>query len=201
VSYQPAQDSHNLAELSPQELDNLLSCFFAIADEAFNLSGGWTLRRGLLRVLEQVVRTQYWSTITGMFHNLSHSLNEEQIGTWLDQLKDKFWPDEAKGKVNVPSSNAKGQDEGIGPHDAAHLVEAVEETREKSKEEKQAWHLKAKSVVVAQTPTGSAFFLGPGGKQSCEKALNLLHEEICSPETSLDLVLTAVLKICDIVAR
>ncbi|UZJ53976.1 hypothetical protein CBS101457_003296 [Exobasidium rhododendri] len=203
------------SELSPQDLDNLLSCAFAIADEAFNLSGGWTLRRGLLRVLEQVVRTQYWSSIMGMFHNLSHSLNEEQIGTWLDQLKDKFWPDEKKGKSTVPlytsSSNnggntngstiAEGKADGVGPHDAAHLVEAVEETKERSVEEKQACHLKAKSIVVAQTPSGSAFFLGPGGKQSCEKALNLLHEEICNPETSLDLVLTLVLKLCDIVAR
>ena len=194
------------AELSQQDLDNLLSCFFAIADEAFNLSGGWTLRRGMLRVLEQVVRTQYWSSIMGMFHNLSHSLNQEQIGGWLTQLKDKFWPLDRKPAAKTAAEKTKtaldshGEGETI-QEAASALLDAAEETKERTSAEKSACHLKAKSIVVAQTPVGSAYFLGPGGKQSCEKALNLLHEEVCNPETSLDLVLTVVLKLCDIVAR
>lgn len=218
TSTSPAQQDSNTnsSELSPQELDNLLSCFFAIADEAFNLSGGWTLRRGLLRVLEQVVRTQYWSSIMGIFHNLSHSLNQEQIASWIVQLKDQFWPDEAA----VPSDQNKSAsaapnattfteiphpshpEKNVEESAAELLVEAVEESGpDRSAKAKLACHLQAKNIVISQTPAGSAYFLGPGGKQSCEKALNLLHEEITKPETSLDLVLTIVLKLCNIAAR
>ena len=196
-------------DLSPQEMDNLLSCAFAIADEAFNLSGGWTLRRGLLRVIEQVVRTQYFSSIMGMFHNLAYSLNQEQIASWTVQLKEKFWPNEVTtapiSKQQQPQSHPTSNGVHVqaqGQEAAAELlVEAVGDestAEERGREEKLACHLKAKSIIVGQTPVGSAYFLGPGGKQSCEKALSLLHEEITKPETSLDLVLTVFLKLCDI---
>jgi hypothetical protein len=205
-SSQSMSSAHDLKyDLSPQEMDTLLSCAFAIADEAFNLSGGWTLRRGLLRVLEQVVRTQYFSSIMGMFHNLAYSLNQEQIASWIVQLKEKFWPDE--GAVPAVTSKDQKQHTQSDLHErrqeaaAELLVEAVGDesgAEERSSEEKLACHLKAKSIIIAQTPVGSAYFLGPGGKQSCEKALNLLHEEVTKPETSLDLVLTVFLKLCDI---
>lgn len=193
-------------ELSQVDLDNLLSCLFAIADEAFNLSGGWTFRRGMLRVFEQIVRTQYWSSLLGVFNNVAHSLNQEQLGRWCEEIKDKFWPEEKEASpqgggaedggptlVDVAAeANAKSDDV-----DGATTVPGTTRTHE----DMQATHMQAQAILVRHVPASSAYFLGPGGRQSCERAVLVLHQEMTRPSTSLDLVLSLVLKLCDLVAQ
>lgn len=245
------------SELSQVDLDNLLSCIFAIADEAFNLSGGWTFRRGMLRVFEQIVRTQYWSSILGVFNNMVHSLSHEQVGNWCKDAKVKFWPDEPSSKATqtqahsataqqqTTSSKAQtdstlGEREGLGDAVVEAALDATQSVIEKnqngtSKEDiakstttttfdqekqqdaknslsssppttrtmaqKAATHARAQQILLSHVPSASAFFLGPGGRQSCERAVICVHEEITQPTTSLDLVLTVILKLCDIAAK
>lgn len=221
------------SELSQADLDNLLSCIFAIADEAFNLSGGWTFRRGMLRVFEQIVRTQYWSSILGVFNNMVHSLSHEQVGNWCTDAKVKFWPDEPSSKAAAAAANGSasqhasiksqphvGEGEGFGDavvEAALDATQAVTEEAEKSGSGSAAnsntvppkrtvsqmasTHARAQQILLSHVPSSSAFFLGPGGRQSCERAVICVHEEITQPTTSLDLVLTVVLKLCDIAAR
>ncbi|CDW98898.1 hypothetical protein [Sporisorium scitamineum] len=80
------------SHLSARHLDMLLSSIFAVADEAFNLQGGWTLRRGMLRVLEQVVRTTYATSIVAGFNNTAASLNVDNFAKWIGDLTNVMWP-------------------------------------------------------------------------------------------------------------
>ncbi|PWN32465.1 uncharacterized protein FA14DRAFT_74474 [Meira miltonrushii] len=228
------------SELSQADLDNLLSCIFAIADEAFNLSGGWTFRRGMLRVFEQIVRTQYWSSILGVFNNMVHSLSHEQVGNWCKDAKVKFWPDEPSSKAAMAAAAAAaqanasaaqqassksqptaGEGEGFGDAVVEAALDATQAVTEEAAEktgsgpgtnanavppkrtvaQMAATHARAQQILLSHVPSSSAFFFGPGGRQSCERAVICVHEEITQPTTSLDLVLTVVLKLCDIAAR
>jgi hypothetical protein len=162
------------AELSQRDLDALLASVFAVADEAFNISGGWTLRRGMLRVLEQVVRANYASSILGVFNTTSSALSSAQLGVWVDELREKYWPDGkwsgAPGEERTPAMRA--------------------ETARR-----------ARAVCIGLAPPQAGYFLGPGGKVSCEKALATVHETITSPVCSLDLALTVMLRLLDVAVR
>jgi hypothetical protein len=208
--------------MSSDDLDNFLSCIFAIADEAFSLSGGWTFRRGMLRVFEQIVRTQYWSSLLAVFNDAAQSVTPEQLGKWCTEIKDKFWPDEPSSTNNLGQAAANGHGEqdvapvetlgeavveaaieaahSNGESSGNHASVAMAEVKRTQAQRLEA-HRKAQAILLSYIPASSAIFMGPGGRQSCQRALICVHEEICQPSTSLDLVLTVVLKMCDIAAR
>ncbi|SNX83443.1 uncharacterized protein MEPE_02150 [Melanopsichium pennsylvanicum] len=168
------------SQLSSKHLDMLLSSIFAVADEAFNLQGGWTLRRGMLRVLEQVVRTTYASSIVAGFNNSAAGLNVDNFAKWISDLTNTMWP------------NGRHWGSEIGTPD---------EKVERAAEEKQRTAEKAREIVVSYAPAQAGFMLGPGGKVACVKALAEVHATLMDPVTSIDLGLTVVLKALDMASR
>ncbi|KAJ1028800.1 hypothetical protein NDA16_001965 [Ustilago loliicola] len=168
------------SELSARHLDMLLSSIFAVADEAFNLQGGWTLRRGMLRVLEQVVRTTYASSIVAGFNNSAAGLNVDNFAKWIAALTETMWP---------------------GGRRWGSEIGTPDEKKERTEEEKQRTAEKAREIVVSYAPAQSGYLLGPGGKVACVKALAEVHATLMDPITACDLGLTVVLKALDMASR
>ncbi len=168
------------SELSARQLDMLLSSIFAVADEAFNVQGGWTLRRGMLRVLEQVVRTTYASSIVAGFNNAAAGLNVENAAKWIAQLTETMWP------------NGRRWGSEIGTPD---------EVLPRTEAQKRATAERARQIVVSYAPAQAGYVLGPGGKMACVKALAEVHETVMDPITASDLGLTVVLKALDMASR
>jgi len=158
----------------------LLSSIFAVADEAFNLQGGWTLRRGMLRVLEQVVRTTYATSIVAGFNNSAAGLNVDNFAKWISDLTNTMWP------------NGRRWGSEIGTED---------EKQERTEEEKRRTAEKAREIVVSYAPAQAGYLLGPGGKMACVKALAEVHATVMDPITACDLGLTVVLKALDMASR
>ncbi|WFC95982.1 hypothetical protein MBRA1_002638 [Malassezia brasiliensis] len=163
-----AEEAENLA---PQDIDALLTAIFAVAHEAFNLQGAWTLRRGLLRVLEQVVRTTYSTSVVSTLVYFSSTLKLSALASWLEALRTTLWP------------NGVWKSEGAPPRTAA---------------QKQATAAEARQIVLSYTPTQAAYAIGMGGKQACMDALTIVHEVITDPVVSLDLHLALVLRVLDL---
>ena len=168
------------SELSARHLDMLLSSIFAVADEAFNLQGGWTLRRGMLRVLEQVVRTTYASSIVAGFNNSAASLNVDNFAKWIADLTNTMWP------------NGRRWGSEMGTPD---------EKKPRTQDEMQRTAEKAREIVVSYAPAQAGYLLGPGGKVACVKALAEVHATLMDPITACDLGLTVVLKALDMASR
>ncbi|KAJ1593346.1 hypothetical protein NDA11_007622 [Ustilago hordei] len=168
------------SELSARHLDMLLSSIFAVADEAFNLQGGWTLRRGMLRVLEQVVRTTYASSIVAGFNDSAAGLNVDNFAKWIAALTETMWPDGRRWGSEIGTPDEK---------------------KERTEEEKQRTAEKAREIVVSYAPAQAGYLLGPGGKVACIKALVEVHATLMDPITACDLGLTVVLKALDMASR
>ena len=180
ASVAPLASSRPSSELSARQLDLLLSSIFAVADEAFNLQGSWTLRRGMLRVLEQVVRTTYASSIVAAFNNSAASLNASNFAKWIADLTNSLWP------------NGRRWGSEIG---------TVHETKPRSRDDKAKTHERAREIVVSYAPAQAGYLLGPGGKVACVKALAEVHATLMDPITACDLGLTVVLKALDMASR
>ncbi|KAI3617597.1 hypothetical protein CBS9595_003506 [Malassezia furfur] len=163
-----AEEAENL---TPQDIDALLTAVFAVVHEAFNLQGAWTLRRGLLRVLEQVVRTTYSTSVVSTLVYFSSTLTLPALASWLEVLRTTLWP------------NGVWESEGAPPRTAA---------------EKQATAAEAHEIVLSYTPTQAAYAIGMGGKQTCMDALATVHEVVTDPVVSLDLHLALVLRVLDL---
>lgn len=197
------------SELSQVQLDNLLSSLFSIADEAFNLSGGWTLRRGMLRILEQIVRTQYWSSILGLFNGLAGALSSEKMGGWAQDVCNRFWPggkwhlsDEGQALLAAQEREKQQQQLPHAQSQAQSQAPPLPQPQQiRTDEDKRRTHAEAQRILLGYAPAQAGFILGPGGKQATERAMVLIHEEICSVQTSFDLALMLVLRLCDVVAR
>ncbi|PWN91003.1 hypothetical protein FA10DRAFT_302183 [Acaromyces ingoldii] len=198
------------SELSQAQLDNLLSSLFSIADEAFNLSGGWTLRRGMLRILEQIVRTQYWSSILGLFNGLAGALSSEKMGGWAQDVCNRFWPGgkwhlSDEGQALLAAQEREKQQQQQLPHPQSQAQSQApplpQPQQIRTDEDKRRTHAEAQRILLGYAPAQAGFILGPGGKQATERAMMLIHEEICSVQTSFDLALMLVLRLCDVVAR
>lgn len=174
------------SELSAQDLDALLSAVFSVADEAFDLSGGWTFRRGMLRVLEQIVRASYGTTIINAFNHTAQSLSSESLGNHLEGLTDSFWPIQ------------KGEDGQLTSSELSNRVWDSTPSPSRTLEEREKTSREARMVVLSYAPTQAAYLLGPGGKQSCERALSAIHQTVEHPITALDLGLTIVLRVLEI---
>lgn len=82
------------AQLSAIEFSSVLSFAMAILEEAYELSdGAWNLRRGILRVLETVLRTSYAGVIRAAMAKLVQSVSEEGFYvSQIDKLRESFWP-------------------------------------------------------------------------------------------------------------
>ncbi|TKY86617.1 hypothetical protein EX895_004256 [Sporisorium graminicola] len=175
-----AAASRAASELSARHLDMLLSSIFAVADEAFNLQGGWTLRRGMLRVLEQVVRTTYASSIIAGFNNSAASLNVDNFAKWIADLTNTMWP---------------------GGRRWGSEIGTPDEKKPRTRDEMQRTAERAREIVVSYAPAQAGYLLGPGGKVACVKALAEVHATLMDPITACDLGLTVVLKALDMASR
>ncbi|KAN0061519.1 hypothetical protein ACQY0O_006366 [Thecaphora frezii] len=162
------------AQMSAKDLDQILSAVFAVADEAFNLQGGWTLRRGMLRVLEQVVRTTYSSSLVSTFNEAASALNVESFTEWTEALLGSYWPGD---------------------------VWSTEAWPERSAEEKQQTHNHASDIIVSYAPAQAGYVLGPGGRAACVEALRSVHETVTDPVTAADLGLCLTLKLLEMASR
>ena len=150
--------------------DTLVRAVFGVAYEAFDLQGAWTMRRGLLRVLEQIVRTTYASAAASSVSYMSSALSEEALVTWLDVLSDSLWPGGVWNSESAPEPTA---------------------------EERTSNAAKAKETVLKYTPTQAALALGIGGKQLCIDALSSVHEVVTDPVVARDLQLSILLRVMD----
>ncbi|KAJ9478473.1 PXA domain-containing protein [Pseudozyma hubeiensis] len=168
------------SELTARQLDMILSSIFAVADEAFNLQGGWTLRRGMLRVLEQVVRTTYATSIVSGFNSSAASLNVDNFAKWVSGLTETMWPNGRRWGSEVGTSDEK---------------------KPRTAEEKRRTAEKAREIVVSYAPAQAGYLLGPGGKVACVKALAEVHATLMDETASADLGLVVVLKALDMASR
>ncbi|EPQ31661.1 uncharacterized protein PFL1_00994 [Pseudozyma flocculosa PF-1] len=162
------------AQMSAKDLDQILSAIFAVADEAFNLQGGWTLRRGMLRVLEQVVRTTYSGSVVSTFNEAASSLNRDSFATWTEALLDSYWPEGQWSTESWP---------------------------ERTAEERQKTAERAREIIVSYAPAQAGYVLGPGGRAACVEALAAVHESLTDPVTAADLGLTMTLKVLEMSSR
>ncbi|WFD00114.1 hypothetical protein MYAM1_002860 [Malassezia yamatoensis] len=167
----PLSAAQEAEDLAPEDVDALLTAVFAVVHEAFNLQGSWTLRRGLLRVLEQVVRTTYSASVVSTLVYLASMLSVPALGSWLSALRISLWPDGRWRENSQP---------------------------ERSFEQKQATAAEARQVVLSYTPTQAAYAIGMGGKQTCMDALITIHDVVTDPVVSLDLHLALVLRVLDL---
>lgn len=157
--------------LSSRALDALLTSIFALADEALSLTGAWSMRRGVVRLLQSVVRQSYSGAIVSAFDGTASALSTDAVAGWIDTIRTTFWangPDAKWSHVKGPARSAKER------------IESEE---------------KARAIVISYAPTQAAFVLGPGGKQACERGLEAVHGVICEDEGALDLALTLVLRL------
>ena len=139
--------------------------------EAFNLQGSWTLRRGLLRVLEQVVRTTYSTSVVSTLVYFASMLSLPALVSWFEVLRTTLWPNGVWNAESAP------------PRTPAEKAATAKEARE---------------VVLSYTPTQAAYAIGMGGKQTCMDALATVHDVVTDPVVSLDLHLALVLRVLDL---
>lgn len=149
--------------------DALVRAVFSVAYEAFDLQGAWTMRRGVLRVLEQVVRTTYASTAASSVSYMASSLSEESLVSWCDTLSDSLWPG------------------GVWSTEPSPTPTAEERTRNAAK---------AREVMVEYAPT-QALALGLGGRQLCVDAIASVHSVITDKTIARDLQLAILLRALD----
>lgn len=92
----PAQRAavNTQATLSAMEFSSVLSFAMAILEEAYELSDStWNLKRGILRMLETVLRTSYSAVIRAGMTKLIQSVSEEEFFVkQIDKLRESFWP-------------------------------------------------------------------------------------------------------------
>ena len=155
---------------TPRDVDALLSALFAVAHEAFNLQGAWTLRRGLLRVMEQIVRTTYSATVVSTLLYLASMLAPDALASWLTSIRESLWPGDVwQSESKPPRTNA----------------------------EREATAQQAREIVLSYTPTQVAFALGIGRPQ-CMEALASVHETITDDVCAKDLHLALLLRVMDL---
>ncbi|PWN30857.1 hypothetical protein BDZ90DRAFT_229848 [Jaminaea rosea] len=161
--------------LSPRALDALLTSMFALADEALSLTGAWSMRRGVVRLLQSVIRQSYSAAIVSAFEGTTSALSVSSVSGWMDKARTTFWSqDEAAKWIYVKGA----------PRTARDRVQSEEAARK---------------VVLGYAPAQAAFVLGPGGKQACERGLEAIHGVVCEDEGALDLVLTLALRLIQMV--
>lgn len=160
------------SQASVQDVHALLTAVFAVTREALNMHEAWTLQRGMLRVIEQFLRTTYYGTVTDLVTYLASLLSMDAQVSWLQLLRTKLWPDDTW---------------------AAHSA-----TPARSAAEVQATADAARAVILSYAPPQSAYALGLGGKQAVVDALATVHGVVTDPVVSLDLHLALLLRVLDL---
>jgi len=164
------------ARLRPDQLDSMISSIFLVAHEALGLSAGtWTVRRGMLRVLEQIVRTTYASTILASFNSGVGNLSAKGVGEYVDSTRESWWP---------------------GGEWAATPA-LTEEGKREEQRERERRSVKAREIVRSYAPAQAGYVLGPGGRAACVDALDAVYGCLTHPITALDISLTLTIEVLD----
>ena len=143
--------------LSPVEFNNVLSFAMAILEEAYDLvDSTWNLKRGLLKVLETVLRTSYAGVIKAAVQKLVMMASDEaSYAKRIDGLTDSFWPPpERIWWSSLPGAKDKA---------------------EKTATEKEATRLEAKRLLLLQAPEGLKVTLGTAATAD---AFGRLHDAL-----------------------
>lgn len=156
---------------SMQDVNALLTAVFAVTREALNMHEAWTLRRGMLRVIEQFIRTTYIHTVSNVLAYFSSKLSTTEQASWLRQLREACWPHDTWNTAPTP-------------------VRTPEEIQKRADE--------AHAIVLGYTPPQAAYALGIGGKQAVMDALGTIHKVVTDPMVSLDLHLALLLRVMDL---
>jgi len=154
-----------------QDVNALLTAVFAVTREALNMHEAWTLRRGMLRVIEQFIRSTYLHTVSDVLAYLSSKLATTEQASWLRQLRETCWPHDTWNTVSTPA---------------------------RTPEEMQKRADEARAIVLSYTPPQAAYALGIGGKQAVMDALGTVHQVVTDPMVSLDLHLALLLRVMDL---
>lgn len=81
--------------LSPNEFNNVLSFAMAILEEAYDLvDSTWNIKRGILKVLETLLRTSYAGVIKAAVTKLVTTASQEDFyASNINALRKSFWPE------------------------------------------------------------------------------------------------------------
>lgn len=154
-----------------RDVNALLTAIFAVTREALNMHESWTLRRGMLRVIEQFIRTTYLSSVSRLLMHFSGKLSTDAQASWLRHMRESLWPNDEWSTHSEP------------PRTAAQIRQRAEE---------------AHAIVLTYAPQQAAYALGIGGKQAVADALSTAHEVVTDPMVSLDLHLAVLLRVIDL---
>lgn len=156
---------------SLHDINVLLTAVFAVTREALNMHKAWTLQRGMLRIIEQYIRTTYVSTVSKTLSYFASKLSLNEQASWLKYLRESWWPNDVWNTETSPIQT----EEGI-------------RTR----------YQEARKVVLSYAPPQAAYALGIGGKQAVCDALTTVHKVVTDPMVSLDLHLALLLRVIDL---
>ncbi|KAK0534535.1 hypothetical protein OC834_001850 [Tilletia horrida] len=164
------------AKLRPDQLDTMITAIFQVAHEALGLTtGSWTVRRGMLRVLEQIVRTTYTSSVVSSFSSAVSALSAKGAGEYIDATRESWWP---------------------GGEWASTPELSKEEQQDEARKRKERSG-RAREIVRSYAPAQAGYLLGPGGRQACVDALDAVYTSLTHPVTALDISLTLTLEVLD----
>ena len=168
-----AKSSDPCPEETPSlhDINVLLTAVFAVTREALNMHKAWTLQRGMLRIIEQYIRTTYVSTVSKMLSYFASKLSLNEQASWLKYLRESWWPNDAWNTETAP-------------------IQTEEEIRARYQE--------ARKIVLSYAPPQAAYALGIGGKQAVCDALTTVHKVVTDPMVSLDLHLALLLRVIDL---
>jgi len=169
----PADPAAGDGAASVHDVKALLTAVFAVMREALNMHEAWTVQRGMLRVIEQFLRTTYYGTVSSLVTYLAGLLSIDAQVSWLHLLRTTLWPDD----VWTGGLSSK-------PARTAAEVRATAEA--------------ARAVVLSYVPPQAAYALGLGGKQAVADALATVHDVVTDPVVSLDLHLALLLRVLDL---
>lgn len=148
------------ALLSPIEFNNVLSFAMAILEEAYDLvDSTWNLKRGLLKVLETVLRTSYAGVIKAAVQKLVMMASDEAAyGKRIDGLTDSFWPPPER----IWWSSLPG----------------AKDQPMRTAEDKETTRLEARRLLLLQAPEGLKVTLG---STATADAFVRLHDALQGP--------------------
>lgn len=79
--------------LTQHDFDNIVVSAMSVLEAAYGLTGQWSMKRGVFRVLETVLRTSYSGAIKASVSTLIDSASDADIiASRLDGMRASFWP-------------------------------------------------------------------------------------------------------------
>ncbi|CAH7672998.1 hypothetical protein PPACK8108_LOCUS7859 [Phakopsora pachyrhizi] len=97
---QPIADQSQTVKLNEQEFDAVIVGMMSVLEAAYGLesngsiSSGWSMRRGVLRILETVLRTTSWNGLIrkSIGDGLSRVSNVESVASIVGDVRESLWP-------------------------------------------------------------------------------------------------------------